>query len=486
MTTPKATITIKEGQLGTPPEQTDNVLAVLGYCTLGTVGAIYDFSNASANEVEAALGRGRLARLVAQLVQTEGHGPIIAVPLTPGTVGANSAVSSSGTAPPAVTLTGTPFDDGDGRIEILSAGVRGTSTFRYSLDAGVNWSAELVTAATYAIPNSGITINFANTGPYAVDNRYSWTSTAPSHTNTNVTDGLTALRSSGRDFGFGVVLCSHGGATDTDRANAMVSLFSAVATAASAFEAGETFIGIALEAPKPVATDAAGMTSWRTALNTAQASMSDKRVMVAAGHGQHTAALDSLSYRTSAIFAAAVRLSQAPISEDLGRVASGAIDGWTSIEHDQSVTGGLSARYTTMRTIKKKPGFFLTEGRQMAAPGSDYELTANLRVINAASAAVLARAYDFVNESVLANPSTGRILEEDAAAIDRELTSVAENTVIYTTPQHASSVSARISRTDPILSTRTGSVDLAVQPKGYFKRINVTVGMTRATATAAA
>ncbi len=251
MTIPNVSLTLSEGALGIPAESTDSVICVLGYCSAGTAGTLYNFGNASPTNAKAALGVGKLAQCVAQILATPGHGTVIAIPIA-ATAGVNSAVSASGTSPPTTTLTGTPLDDYQLSIQCLSAGARGTATFRYSLDGGVNWSHELTTAATYAIAETGITINFANTA-FSLDNAWTATCTAPTSSNTQVTDGLAALIAAGTDIGWVHVATTMGGAADTDRATAVASLFSAVDTKVSLLETSYKFVGCSIETGAPAA-----------------------------------------------------------------------------------------------------------------------------------------------------------------------------------------------------------------------------------------
>jgi hypothetical protein len=69
------------------------------------------------------------------------------VPLDGSTMG---TVTASGTAPPTVTLAGTPLGPYKLAIDVVNGGLsNGTATFKFSTDGGNSWS------ATYAIPNGG-------------------------------------------------------------------------------------------------------------------------------------------------------------------------------------------------------------------------------------------------------------------------------------------------------------------------------------------
>jgi hypothetical protein len=92
-----------------------------------------------------------------------------------------SAVTSSGTSPPVVTLTGTPNRYINFKMVCTVLGARGTSFIKYSINGGNTYSTAEVTAATILMldpltgESTGVTINIA-AGAAAVDNV--WTATS--------------------------------------------------------------------------------------------------------------------------------------------------------------------------------------------------------------------------------------------------------------------------------------------------------------------
>lgn len=83
-----------------------------------------------------------------------------------------TAVSSAGTTPPTVTLTGTPTQWALLRVEITSNGALGVAQFRVSYNGGLTFPITgATTAATYALPYLGVVLNFS-AGPYTNDNVY--------------------------------------------------------------------------------------------------------------------------------------------------------------------------------------------------------------------------------------------------------------------------------------------------------------------------
>lgn len=98
----------------------------------------------------------------------------------------NSDVVNTGGGP-IVTITGTPSIDVEGRIEITTAGVIGTSQFRWSTNGGSTWNASNVpTAASVVLGSTGLTANFT-AGSYILNATYDW-------------DSYAALANGGRPF----------------------------------------------------------------------------------------------------------------------------------------------------------------------------------------------------------------------------------------------------------------------------------------------
>lgn len=98
------------------------------------------------------------------------------------------AVTSTGTAPPAIAITGNaPLGAWKLRIKVITAGARGTATIAFSVDDGQNYSAPILTAASMDLVDptidsligvngkTGLTISYANAAA-AADNV--WTASA--------------------------------------------------------------------------------------------------------------------------------------------------------------------------------------------------------------------------------------------------------------------------------------------------------------------
>lgn len=500
MSIPRASLSFREGQLQIPPEQSDNTIAILGYCTAGTTSQIYSFDGATPADAVTTLGYGVGVQLLADLLTVPNHGKIIFVPLA-ATAGVLSAVTAAGTTPPTVTLTGNSRDDIVGRVEVLTAGARGTATFRYCLDydsaSGTGtWSNPILTAATYLMDDSGVTLAFAS-GTYAADNVYTFTGAAPVHSNTQITDGLDALYAAGTDIGGIWIQTNHAGALDSDRATACATTFAAITPKIDTFEtAGYKYLWCAMPAPSPVATSTAGLATWRTALTSAtMQALVHNRMVLAAGYGRQVSTIDARGYRRSVGWRALERLSTADISEALGRVATGPLRTMLSIEHDEGTTGGLSdgtigQRYLTLRTWAGYAGFYVADEPTMAQVGSDYAKLYRLRVINRAAKIGRAILVGKLMDTAICDASTGRILESEAQHLDSEMTNALVAALIQSPSKsgkgHASSVAGAVSRTDALVTSETLTGQFSVQPLGYFRTITFSIGFTKANVAAAA
>lgn len=81
-------------------------------------------------------------------------------------------VTSAGTTPPTVTVSGYPAGDYNIRIEITGGGTLGNAVFRLSVDGGTTWAlTSQTTAALWTDDQYGLNVVFAS-GTYATDNVY--------------------------------------------------------------------------------------------------------------------------------------------------------------------------------------------------------------------------------------------------------------------------------------------------------------------------
>lgn len=459
MALPEVTQTIVDGALGTAPVNTDGICTKLGVCSLGTPNTLYSFMRPQ--DVVTQLGYGPLVEAACHHLQVAG-GPLLCMPVTAGTAGSSTVPANTGGGP-AVTLSGTPLDQFDGLVTIVAGGAVGTATFTYSLDGGDTPSPVITTASTYAIPNSGITLNFA-AGTYIAGATYTWTSTAPYFTTTNINTAFTALLALPSEWMFAHVVGR--GTTAADTAAMAAAIEVQMEAAATNFR----YVAALIEAADDTDTN----------LSTQFASVNAPLVNVCAGPGELISSVSGRIYKRPFAWGVAARASKVAskatvgIATHLGRVKDGAIPGFTKLYRDEFATPLLDAqRFTTARTIIGQPGFYVTRGRMMASPGSDFSYWHDRMVINKACRITRFVMVQELNESVRTN-ADGTIYEADALRIETTVTrSLFDNMV---SPQNVVRASAKIDRSINVSSTGRVQVDVRVRRRGYLEDIRTTIG----------
>ena len=365
----------------------------------------------------------------------------------------------TGTGQNGVTLsTASPVDAYSLLVRCVDGGALGAATFIYSLDGGNTWSGKILVpvAGAYVIPDTGLLLTFAST--LGANDEWTCTITAPSFTTTDLTNAMTAALADARTWGFVHVV---GAASSiANAATLATTLQSLLVTAAGQFRFARGIIEV------PTDTDGNTISGF--------ASTATDRVAWCAGYATMTSPLNGRQVSRNSAWAAAARAAVAPVSEDLGRVASGSLTNVGVLGRDEQATPGLDAqRFTTLRTIIGRQGKYLTTGRLGAAFGSDFQLWQNGRVMDVACGAARNGLLQFLNTSVRVN-ADGTIYEKDAKQIEAYVESGLR--AALTQPGDASDVSVAVSRTANILSTQILPVSVRVLPLGYAKWISLDIG----------
>jgi hypothetical protein len=161
-----------------------------------------------------------------------------------GGTGFLSAVTPAGTAPPTVTVSGTPTGSFQFKIQIITTGTLGGTpamSFEYSLDAGASWSFPITppsgSSYSYLIASTGVTVTFAG-GSYTgttggTQNTYNWTSSPPVV--------LTSLASETINVGWWGAQ-GNGSADDTWAIQAAVFAWEGAGGGAITFRGGSTYL----------------------------------------------------------------------------------------------------------------------------------------------------------------------------------------------------------------------------------------------------
>ncbi len=339
-----------------------------------------------------------------------------------------SSVTESNPAGPNVTVTGTPVLWVDVIVRMTLGGILATAEFEYSLDGGATYSDDIVTAATYVLGDTGLTLNFA-AGTYVLNDEYSF------HTYT-----------------------------------ALAALASTLSTKMTEFNTAARYVFAVMETPSDIDDDI---------LATCFENFSDPLVTVCAGDAEITSSIDGRILRRSSANAYCARLAKISISTDPAETdpagdAGGALpSSIVSIHRDEYVTPALDeARFTTLRTEVDIPGFWVSNGNTMAPVQSDYSLQQNVRVINAGSRAGRRKLFSYQSAKIPLDPVTGLIDEIYARTVDKAVAKSVKDSL------GDNIIRARFvtNRSDNIASTKKLRGKLYILPYAYAKEVEVDIG----------
>jgi len=385
-------------------------------------GDIYTFSTVApvftTGELADALAAVNASDEKFGLVAIEGVDPTLAL----------TAVTSAGTTPPAVTVTGTPASSAyKFRVEITTGGAVGTAIFKWSSDGGTTYTTTVTTASTAVLGSTGVTVHFP-AGTYATNNIYTF------------------------------------GAQLSGTAARLATASSAALTA----DAAKKKYRVVCSAP--VADD--------EAIKNTVASLDMKRVALAADRVKVRSALtDRLEWRPLGVVAA-VRKAQGDLSEDpASGVSTTPLFRVEAIGRDERKTEGLdAARVTTARTWEGLKGqYYLTNLISLAIAGSDYQLMHYGLIIDAGCTATYMAGLFYSSAKIKLAKGSKKIDEAAAQKIEKRLNRALKRTLLD--KGHAVSASVVVNRTDDLGDTDNLRWKTSIVPYGYAKQIEEEVSL---------
>lgn len=475
MAIPEVKVAVNDGNLGLAAPSSARTHVKVGTSSAGTANELVAISDLST--LKATFGQGPLVEAAAVALAKAG-GPVLCMRVTGSVPGAVGSLTATKTGTATLVAAGAAYDAYDLKIVIAKGGATlaaGTATFKYSLDGGRTYSAELAvpTSGEYAIPDSNLTLTWTYSAGTAFVAADYWTAacTAPGYSTTDLANAVTPLLADPRTW---FMLHVVGPAADLAGAR---GVFAALATHMATAATGFRYARALMEAPE-------GIDSALVANTTGFGDLGDTRVAVAGGYYYVTSPISGRFYRRSVAWDAAARLSAVPPSQDIGAVEDGPVPGVYGLVRDERATPALhDARFITMRTHVGRQGYYLTRGLVMAPAGSDYALWTNCRVMDIACATARDRALRFLNAKVPVN-ANGTIQNGSAKAIEAYIEAGLREAL--TQRGDAVDVAVEVDRTVNILSTGLLKVRVRVTPYGYASSIEVELGFTSPALAAAA
>lgn len=169
---------LNDGISGISPGDVSGSAMIAGVCSLGTPGKAYLLGRSS--DLPALLGAGPLVDRLRDIFATAGQdATVIAVPVAGLPGGYISPVRHTGTGPDAA-VTGSPSENADAIVEIVTGGVLGTATYKISEDGGATFDTATATPANgqITIATTGATLTLSS-GTHVSGDRYSFAVRTP-------------------------------------------------------------------------------------------------------------------------------------------------------------------------------------------------------------------------------------------------------------------------------------------------------------------
>jgi hypothetical protein len=496
-TTGEANISVVDGNTAIiVPAQ--SVQVVMGCSSIGTANQVV--ATRSPATIASTFGYGIMPEY-AGLACSKGA-TVLAIKTTQNAAGTASAVTATagntGTSALTVTVDGSigAFDRYFVKMKIVTGGTRGTAgwTMQLSLDAGRTYGPIITpgTATTYAIPNTGITLNFG-VGTFVALDSYTFATVAPSWADAGILAALSALQLSGYALtGWGSMK--------------IVGLASAASVAAvqgyletlvdPGFIYTRTFMEVADVSPAAKwGGSAEAEATWIAALQTAFSASSAKRVCVGAGHYNMPSAFPNAScgtprYRRNLSWAGAARQVQIPPQRHSGRVRDGGLeavvldpildplDGF--IYHDERINPGLdTARFMSARTRIKKQGLFIVNPKLMSPVTSDFSILPLGNVMDIACGIIHDINQDDINDDLRSN-ANGTLYETDARTIESKSLQALQEQMI--SKSMISGATVAVDRTNNARSEKVVNISVTITSRTYVLTEIITIAFANSAA----
>lgn len=478
MPIPRQELNVRDPGLGLSPES-DERFFFLGTSSLGTNYVRVELSDPAAAQDE--FGEGPLVEDLCYALAIAG-GPVSAMKIdgvVAGVAGSVTKTPAGGGSTGTITVANAPFDAYEVQATITKSGANGVAEFQYSLDDGTTLSAVITvpSGGVFNIPRTNLELTFVpGAGPviHEAGDLHEFDCTAPYYGTTEVALAITAILATTGEFSALVFVGEPASTSDG------ATLFAALTVHGVSLSNVFRYAGIIMDAGSSDST-ANAITDFASQAD------ADSRVMVAYGFHDIASSKPFAGWgtpRRSIIMGVGTRAADVLISTDLGRFPDGPVPGVTAISHDEFKNEVLDQhRFTTMRTWQGRPGFYITHGRMMNDPGSDFRFWQHRRVMDVALDTVHKSQQQFINTGVRVN-SDGTIDERDAVRIEETVTRALTTALLDPNNAegfagHVSRLQYSIDRTNDVLATNTIKSKTAITPLAYVKTIIAELGFAR-------
>jgi hypothetical protein len=389
MALPNVKNTIIDGAMGVQGASSTGNFAAIGVGA-NPGGGIKMFSDP--DEVEASIGDGPLRDLLVTALSIA-KTTVYAIALEGTTPGTLSAVTAVKTGTGTVTVSGSPRNEYDITVEILSDGVLNTATFRVITD-GLPGKRLTVPAddGAYAIPGTGLTVVFnPGAGMFKEGDTFSFSSTAPAATNGEIIAAATTIIDAKLSIDFVAV------AGDT-----AAPMWASLATMANLAAENFQYLFFVVQARGKAAGETVDQYVMALA-GTERGSVVSTRLQICSGWIEEADTNGQIDER-GIIGVYCGRLASIGVHEGPDAVKFGGITAATAIKpdglNDAHIETLANSGYVTVRQIAGLKGIYFTSGKMACEAGSDYDLVERRRVMDKACRLIRTAQLPSLNDAV--------------------------------------------------------------------------------------
>jgi hypothetical protein len=489
------TITVQDGGLQLVSGGA-NFPLVIAPSSAGTAATLYMGTDPQA--FKTAVGRGPGVDIALSCIDAIGGCFFLKTAATVAGVNSAITVARIGTSTGTMTVSaGGATHDFAVKIRIKKTGTVGVGKFDYSLDrtnatadTDRTFSEEIIIPAggTFAVPGAGFTWTFTpGGGPtfFELGDVFTGTSTCPHYNTTDLGTAITALLASPLLNNRKIrKVCFAGNPAS---ASAAATVLAAIATHMSTLATSKHFAR--------AMADGGSIDTSANYLTSVGGVFANSRVAVQYGLEERISPQPFAGFaipRVSEIHSNFLRAVRAQISENLGRVASGPMDGVVAISNDEMKAPIFTEadKTNTFRTDQSGPGFFPTNGYLKSPAGSDFlywDFGVTLDEGTTVFDMALARYRNSKVSTIRVPGVTQRPIHPVAAkqmesAINAQIAEVMRGPTVDGQPNHVEEQGATIDQTNDVFGTRIVKATWRAVPLPPMENLEATVGLSRSVA----
>jgi hypothetical protein len=319
---------------------------------------------------------------------------VYAIALEGSTAGSLSNVlpASANTGSGTLAVSGSPRNEYDVSVEIVSPGGLNEAAFRVTIDGAAGKVITVPDNGQYVIPNTGIALAFsAKDGLFAAGDSFTFSSTAPQASNGEALAAIDQIL----DAKLAIEWIAVAGISSAP-------LWAALAAKAEGAEAVYQYLFFVAQARYLGKGET--LDEWANALaGTERGATVSTRLQICAGWIEEADPNGQLDVR-GIIGVYCGKLAALDVHEGPDAVKNGSISAATAIMPEGMNDGHIetlkNSGYVTVRKITGLNGIYITSGQMAGEPGSDYDLVERRRVMDKACREIRVAQLPHLNDNV--------------------------------------------------------------------------------------